>query len=107
MEIAAFETLIKERYELDAEIDALDRDVMKPKRAKLDELEQKILQTLAPQLNKKKAEYVEEAEVGDILLKGHEPSIVKGDKGFEFVPLLKLQNLFLIVHQCIFFVFEQ
>ena len=46
----------------------------------------KILQTLSPQLNKKKAEYVEEAEVGDILLKGHEPSVIKGDKGFEFVP---------------------
>jgi len=45
----------------------------------------RVLQSLSPQLNKKKAEFIEGAEPGDILLKGCEPPLVKGDKGFEFV----------------------
>lgn len=47
MEIAAFETLIGEAYALDAEIEELERTVMDPKRQRLEELEAKILQTLA------------------------------------------------------------
>lgn len=47
MEIAAFETLIGEAYALEAEIEAYERDVLKPKKAKLDLMEGQILQTLA------------------------------------------------------------
>lgn len=47
MEIAAFESLIGEAYALSKEIDDLERDLMKPKKSKLLELENRILQTLA------------------------------------------------------------
>ena len=47
MEIAAFETLIGEAYALEAEIEAYEREVLKPKKAKLAQLEGQILQTLA------------------------------------------------------------
>ncbi len=45
--LSDFEKLIVEAYALDDEIEALERDTMKPKRAALKELEGKILQTLA------------------------------------------------------------
>ncbi len=47
--LADFEDLIGQTYALDDEIEAYKRDVLKPKQALLDELEAKILETLAKQ----------------------------------------------------------
>jgi hypothetical protein len=44
-----------------------------------------VLQALSPQVDRRSADYVEDAEPGAIWLRGAEPPVVSGEEGFPFV----------------------